>query len=63
MQWVTGLKGDDIGIAKLLETRPRLRRGETQSLEVIVFWQLQYLELPGDVELAPAMHLCHQWMA
>ena len=62
VQRVAGLEGDDVGVTELGQAGARLCGRQAQVNEVVVFRQLQHLQLAGDVQLAPAVHLSHQRM-
>src|SRR5262245_5546723 len=62
VKWIASLEGDHTLSAVGRQSGPRLRRTQTQLLEISMMWQLQDLQGAGDAEFAPTVHF-RQWMA
>src|SRR5688572_24371153 len=62
VQWITGLKCDDICAIEGCEAGASLGGSEAQVPEIIMPRQLQHLKSAGEIYPAPAVHLSHQWV-
>ncbi len=60
VQRVARLEGDDVGMPVGFQTVAHLRRRQAQRHEIVVARQLKHLQPPGNVELAPTLHLGDQ---
>src|SRR5678815_1516949 len=63
MQWVPGLKGDDVIEATRFQPAAGLCGSQTQFAKIKVSRKTQHLQLSGHVSFSPTVHFRDQWMA